>query len=317
MTFFAPKSIRDDRGLALIGAVGLMIIFVMLGTAYVGYMVIELDTTGYDVNQVRARQLAEGGIRAAIGEIAAALESGDAVADPLSFTLVAYRPEGGELAEYPQTVNVAVSDESARVNINHAPALVLRALGLSEDAVNAVMEYRGDGKNRLASVDALLTRDLIDTQAYDRLNRDLFTVYTVSDRRQPHSYINVNSAPPRVLSAIFAINMDEARALAAKRPFLDWRDVLQKVGREPTSFNVEVPQFAPRDMPRPLSLSSRCYRLRSEVVLDMPGQDGRSARAGVEAVVYFHEDGSHAIRYWRPRGFIEEVEPSTGGDAGA
>jgi type II secretory pathway component PulK len=210
-----------------------------------------------------------------------------------------------------------VADESARVNINYAPPLVLRAMGLSEATVDALVAYRRNGARQLASVDALLTRELIDAQGYDRIDTNLLTVYSVSDRRQPHSYINVNSASPRVLSAIFAINLDEARALAGKRPFRDWRDVLQKVGREPTSFNVEVPQFAPRDMPRALALSSRCFRLRSEVVLDMPGQDGRSARAGVEAVVYFHEDGSHAIRYWSPRGFIEEVKPSTPEDAAA
>jgi len=313
-----PRSLpkrRENRGMALIGAIGLMVVFLMLGTAYVAYMAIEHDTTDYDVHQTRARQLAVGGIHAAAGEIAAALEAGDAVEGPYRFQLAAYRQEAGGLGAYEQDVQVSVSDESARVNINYAPPLVLRALGIPEDDVDALVAYRAQEGNGLASVDALLTRDLMNPQDFDRLDTDLFTVYTVSDPRQPHSWLNVNTAPPRVLSAIFAINLDEARTLAAKRPFRDWRDVLQKVGREPTSFNVEVPQFAPRDMPRGLTLTSRSYRLRSEVVLDMPGLGGRSARAGIEAVVYFHENGDHAIRYWNPRGFIEEVEAPTEANA--
>jgi type II secretory pathway component PulK len=122
-------------------------------------------------------------------------------------------------------------------------------------------------------------------------------VYSGTDLRQPHSYINLNTVSEPVLAAIFNINTEEATALAAKRPFTSWDDAVQKVGREPATFSVASAQYATRDMPADLALNSRCFRLESLVTMEMPG--GRTASAGVEAVVSFLENGTYSIRYWR------------------
>jgi hypothetical protein len=96
--------------------------------------------------------------------------------------------------------------------------------------------------------------------------------------------------------------LEEAQSLAQKRPFANWADVLQKVGREPATFNLDVPRFAPREMPGAVAFGSRCFRLRSTVALNMPGGAHRPAYAGVEAVVAFGLDGRYTIRYWRELG---------------
>jgi DNA uptake protein ComE-like DNA-binding protein len=238
-------------------------------------------------------------VYAAIGEAREAIAHGRVPPGQYSIPLTEYRLEATGPGAYPQTVQVSLTDESARVNLNFAPVAVLRAMGLPEHAAQAVQDYRTKGGKRLANVDALRAEGLVDGQTFRALHRDLFTVYTASDPRQPHSYLNLNSAPEAVLAAVFGIGAEEAAALAAKRPFATWADVLQKVGREPSTFNVAAPQYALRDMPAELALSSRCYRLQSIVELDMPGGRGRLVHAGVEAVVAFLEDGTYTIRYWR------------------
>lgn len=286
-----------QSGMALVAAISLLVIFAMLGTAYIGYMTVEYDEAGIAMHDVRARELAQAGIYAAIGEAQAAIARGEAPKGEYAISLSAYRQEATGQGVYPQTAEVKVADESARVNLNYAPAALLRALGMPEKTAKAVEDYRASGK-RLASVDALHSEGLADKQAMQSITRELLTVYTGSDPRQPHSYLNLNSAPDAVLAAIFGINAEEAAALAAKRPFASWEDAVQKVGREPSTFSVAAPQYASRDKPADLALNSRCYRLTSLVAMDMPGGTGRPVHAGVEAVVAFLEDGTYAIRYW-------------------
>ncbi len=289
---------NTKRGMALVAAIGLLVIFAALGTAYIGYMALEFDEAGVRLHEVRARKLAEAGVYAAIGEAQAAIARGEAPKPEYPIALAAYRQEATGQGVYPQTVHVRVSDESARVNLNYAPAALLRALGLPENAAKAIEDYRASGKS-LASLDALRSEGLVNAATMQSLPRDLLTVYTGSDPRQPHSYLNLNSAPDPVLAAIFGISVEEAAALAAKRPFTSWEDAIQKVAREPSTFNVPAPQYASRDMPGTLALSSRCFRMTSLVEMDMPGGTGRPVHAGVEAVVALLEDGTYAIRYWR------------------
>ena len=286
---------NGKRGMALVAAIGLLVIFAMLGTAYIGYMSLEYDEAAVQLREVRARTLAEAGVYAAIGEVQAAIAQSAVPEREYSIPLAAYRQEATGQGSYPQTVHVTVVDESSRVNMNFAPVALLRALGLPENAAKGLDDYRAAGK-RLASVDSLRSEGIVDAKGMQALHRDLLTVYTGSDPRQPHSYLNLNSAPDAVLAAVFAISAEEAAALASKRPFSSWEDVLQKVGREPSTFNVKPPQYASRDMPADLALTSRCFRLQSVTKMEMPG--GRPAYAGVEAVVAFLDNGTYSIRHW-------------------
>lgn len=287
---------KSNSGMALVAAIGMLVVFAMLGTAYLGYMTLEYDQTGQEMRDVRARTLAEAGIYAGIGEAQAAIARGEAPKPEYAIALNAYRQEATGPGTYPQSVRVQVSDESARVNLNFAPGALLHNLGLPDNAVKAIADYRAAGK-RLASLDSLKSEGLVDTATLQSVKRDQFTVYSGTDLRQPHSYINLNSVPEPILAAIFNVNAEEATALASKRPFTSWEDAVQKVGREPSTFSVASAQYATRDMPADLALNSRCFRLVSLVDMNMPG--GRPASAGVEAVVSFLENGTYSIRYWR------------------
>src|SRR6185436_12483754 len=112
--------------MALVAAIAMLVIFAMLGTAYIGYMSIEFDQAKLQLHEVRARNLAEAGVYAAIGEARAAIARGEAPKPSISVSLNEYRPEAGGLGAYPQAVTVKIFDESARVNLNAAPAAVLR-----------------------------------------------------------------------------------------------------------------------------------------------------------------------------------------------
>lgn len=283
--------LRNRRGMALVAAIALLAVFALLGTAYVGYMWIEFEDVGIELHRTRARHLAAGGIFAAIGDLQSALDSGRPPAASFEYALATYRTEQGGPAAYPQRVTVDLSDESARIDLNSAPASLLAALGFESDAIDRLRVMRSENR-RLASVDALRVDEIVTAQQFDSLAANELTVYS-------GGVLNLNTAGPRVLAAAFGISQNEAEALSAKRPFANWADTLQKVGREPTTFNLDVPSFAPREQPANIAFESRCFRLRSAAVLDMPGGDHRPVHAAVEAVVSFKDDGSYVIRLWR------------------
>jgi hypothetical protein len=245
------------------------------------------------LHRIRARNLASGGVYATIGAIQKRLDAGGVPDAEYAISLATYRPEQGGPGAYPQTVTVRVADEAARINLNTAPGGLLEAAGLEADGVNKLMDLRAKDQ-ALVSVDALRTEEVLDATSFDALAKDRFTVYTGRS-----GAVNLNTAGIDVLSAVFAISSEEASALAEKRPFENWPDVLQKVGREPATFNVDVAPFAPRQRPASLSLSSRTFRIRSTVSMDMPGGNHRPEHAGVEAVVAFGADGGYTIRSWK------------------
>ena len=300
---------RRGSGFALVGAIAMLALFVMLGTAYVKYMMIELDDTRIDVDASRAQHLASGGIYAAIGEIEAAIDSGLVPKRSYTIKANAYRYEGGERAAYAQEIHVTLSDESARIDLNHAPPEVLVALGMDREAVERLGRalptssgLRSESRRWLTSVDDLLTRGIVNRRQFGAIQSDQLTTYTVEDHSKPAAFLNLNTAEAGALAAILGIDdLDEIRQLMAKRPFESWQDAVTKSGREPSTFNVKSPRYASRDMPREVTLSSRCFRLKSEVQVSFAGMARRGSTAAVEAVVLFKDDGSYSIRYWNER----------------
>jgi type II secretory pathway component PulK len=158
-------------------------------------------------------------------------------------------------------------------------------------------QARGADGRRLVSVDDLRTRDFMNGQNYGALNKRLFTVYT-SSSDATRAAINLNSANPTVLAAVFAIGAEEAESLAQKRPFESWDDVRAKVGRETSTFNVPDTARTNRRMPDAVSLGSRSYRLISEAHMITRDTSARGLQSAVEAVVNFAADGSFSIPYW-------------------
>lgn len=292
--------------MALVGALAMLFLFVLLGTAYVKYMGLELQDTRNDLERARVRALAQSGIHAAIGEIQAALSDGKAPEAAYDLSVNVYKYRNVERIAHPQDVHVTVADESARININHATPAVLGALGFGPGAVQRLkveLPKAGSGgkKRWLGSVHDLRTRDILNAQAYEALNTDILTTYTVAKHDNPTGFINVNTATPPVLAALLGIDKAEARALAAKRPFRSWQNLVAKSGREQATFNVSTAQYASRQKPAEIALQSNCFRLRSEATLQYEETARRPISETVEAVVLFKANGSYTIRYWNAK----------------
>ncbi len=297
----ARAQTRRDGGFALIGAIGMLALFALLGTAYVRYMMIELEDTRRHVDEIRVQHLASGGIYAAIGEIGSALDSGETPKKEYTIKAKVYRYEGGERVAYEQEIQVSVSDESARIDINHAPPELLAAIGMDAEAIDKLNKAiptptdLGSGSRRwLYSVDDLLTRNILNRRQFNAIKKGLLTTYTVEDHSNPARFLNLNAVGSDILAAIFGISdPGEVSQLMAKRPFASWQDAVTKSGRESSTLDVKLPLE--------LALASRSFRLHSEVGMSFKGIAHRPVTASVEAVVLFKKDGSYAIRFWNQR----------------
>mgnify|MGYP001189007274 CR=1 FL=1 len=284
---------REELGVALMAALMLLLVFAVLGTAYMKSMMLSLETTQYSVQDARATHLGRAGIYAGIGEIQGSMSAGER--PELRYTLHTLglpilRQGQPEPDEYMQDVTVDVSDELARVDLNFSPKGVLVELGIPGDVVDA---YRSDARNGngvLMSVSELWSRGYLDRQAFGTLDRDLFTVH--AGVSHGHSGINLNSASPAVLAAVFGIEEDAAENLV--RPFESWADAVSKVGSDSVSFNVA----SGSDMPESLVLESRVYRLSSSMTLITPYTTSQGISAAVDAVVQFGADGGYSLLYW-------------------
>jgi len=318
---------RNDEGVALILALGMMFVIVALGTAYVGYMEVEADSARNQLRDAHIRHVAEAGVYAAIGEMAGSLaEGGLAVAPevPLTFEFPIYamqRVQAGEGEGALQNValrasenaigrvTVTVTDEAGRVNINHAPTRVLQALlGVDGETARAVRRRLPRGEDREApqppTADRRWFSSVRDVQAllpddvYAGLDLNLLTVYSVDDNAAPTGFLNLNSPHPAVLGAILGIDSAEAEGVIAKGPFASVAEIAAAAGKEPAAWNVPPANggLAPE-----LSFASRVFRFACEAELvDTAGDSGGIVLATrrVEAVVRFQSDGSPDIRYW-------------------
>lgn len=315
--------LSEERGVALFAALAFLLIFSMLGTAYVRYMSTAFEESREVLQNIRADHLSRGGIYAAIGEIQSSLEKGVAPSSKYAVELPVRRMVQGEEIEFPQTVEIRVIDESGKVNLNSAPQNLLAELGIPQ-ATSFKFQGVPSKKNKrpLASVDELRTGDFMSGQNFNALDKSLFTVYTGTSK-QVMVPVNINSASTAILAAIFSIDAEEAVALAEKRPFTSWSDVLQKVGREPSTFALKSSSGS---MPATFTLNTRTFRLYSEARMKTTGSSRRGRFTSVEAVVHFADDGSFSIRYWNESGrdeapaeeeIIVAVEVTPGDDEAA
>ena len=67
---------KPTAGAALLAALGLLFIFLALGTGYVVFMITNAQETDYDTLQLRAKIAARGGVDAGVGELQKALVAG-------------------------------------------------------------------------------------------------------------------------------------------------------------------------------------------------------------------------------------------------
>lgn len=325
MNITRPK--RKQRGAALLFALGMLAIFAALGTAYVSYMVLEQERSGDYVSEVRARQLAERAFWATVGDLQTALSNGEApVLGPREEELLGvYRAVSNNVPEEWQRrdgrVVVSVEDESAKLNINHAPTRVLQAMlaidGQKARTIRSRLPRPGEApaKNQawFTSVDGLVARGFLTREALARLEPSpgaLLTAHSVADNRNAEAFINVNSAPKEVLAALFNAEAAERIVTArAQQPLTSFADVLQATQAEPASFNLDVP--ADGSAPPELAFQSRGFRIVCTAEARKAGDVQATCR--VEAVVVLSDTGDAEITYWKEtQAAASENEPAEG-----
>ncbi len=307
---------RGNQGAALLTALGLLVVLSMLGAAYVTYALLDRDRAEVVLGQTQARMAALGGFEAAVGTIQKAVADAQGqtpVPASLALTLPVYGtdrtvPQGVSVSErYASNVTVRIVDESAKVNLNHAPTRVLEALlgvdGNTARAIRASLpalpgEPANPAGRWLTSLDDLASRKLVSLDVLKKINRDFVTVYTVEDPANPVRFININSAAPDVLAAVLNIPLDAARAAAEKRPFTSLNDLVVATGVQPASFNVAPDPTTPDALPPALALKSTCFRIVVEAVVQDKTRPNAGPQDRLEAVVLFRDNGTYDVRYW-------------------
>jgi len=298
-----------------LAALALLFLFTLLGTAYVTHMTTEVERTNFEIRGVRARNIARGGIHTAIGAIRQAIEENGLpglLASPYEIELPVYKsqpdaPLGFAARENQRaTAQVAVYDESGKVNLNHAPPRVLQAVlgvdGQTARRIRSSLPSSGaPGGQWLGSLEDLVHRGFLSREAFDALDRDLVTVYTVADHAHPGASLNVNAAPPAVLAAILGLAPEAAQALAAQRPGLSTAtDLAAAAGKGPAAFNFKPqPGSAPDALADELCFQSRCFRVVSTATVSNVGPNDtyRPTQARVEAIVVLTRSGAQ-VTYW-------------------
>ncbi len=311
ITSYCPRRTRDDSGMALVLALGMLVLFAMLGVAYAGYMSIEFDRARYEVQTLRARNLASAAIYGAVGHIQAAIEKGETPGAVYTLQMPMYdQQRNAEIRE----VSVEVSDECARINLSFAPREVLEAIGFDRSEVRELKRNlprdpvaMDASASWLLDVDELLNRSYVSQETFAKLDRNLLTVFS-ADPLKPEGYLNLNSAPPAVLAAALNLTPEEAEAVAAKRPFESWEDLLAKTGKAADTFNVRPEVGETGGMPASLAFTSRCYRLVSSASVEVSGGRSRLLQHRVEAVIQLDENGEYHARYWREESGTRDEE---------
>ena len=343
-----PRKIASHprRGSALVFAIGLLAVFFALGIAYVNSGTIVLSGADYDVRALRAREIAAAGIHAAIGDLRKGVLNGrvnDALGNA-TYTLPAYGAinEGdgatlSQLSNRKSEAQVTLSDESGKVNLNHAPASVLQAvLGVDGAAARAIRGSLPGPANAegqwLALPEDLVTRKLLSAEKFGQINRELVTTFTVGDHTHPEQHLNVNKAAAEVWAALFNVPLDTAQKAYVKRPFTSLEGLLEALGKLPPPADPTAAPAPPVEPPVPAALTSmlgfesRTFRLVSEGLYanTTAGRDHLRARARVEAVVSFDEQGNYTLVYWSeakpdtaaaPQAPVPSPEPATASPA--
>ncbi len=316
---------ESARGAALIIALSLLAIFSMLGVAWINYMQIEWKEAADNEALVRAHVAAEGGVQAAIGAAEAALAGNKLdglLSAPLSFEFPVYVNAAGNEAKlqasenYTTHTKVTLTDESAKINVNHAPPNVLRGVlhvdGERARQIRANLPRLdgspGDaGRRWLTSVDELMTRGLLSPKEFNAVDRSLLTVYTVSNPAKPSAYLDINRAPKGVIEAVLDVTPEVADKVIAARPFATVEALSAAAGKTPDMFNMRSDPSAPSALSKELSLSPRSLRIVSETEVMKPLRDAlpgekvsaqRVATARAEAVIVFEEGGGARVTYW-------------------
>ena len=319
-------TLQRQRGSALVLAIGLLGLFSMLAVGYLSSARTTLEAADYGVREARARELATAGVYAAIGDLRKVVLNGR-MNDALGTTRYTFPTYGAinegdgnptlqVLENRKAEAEVALSDESGKVNLNHSPASVLQAVlgvdGATARAITSSLPSAGapEGQWFLEPRD-LVTRKFLTEEQFSKIDSALITTYTVTDHARPEKFLNINQASPKVLSAVFGAPQDLAQIAYDKRPYTTLDGVLAALGKAPlappadpaaTPGIVAPPAepSVPAAVAAAVAFESYCFRVTSNATYASTGAPlplGET-HARVEAVVAFTEDGSYTIVHW-------------------
>lgn len=332
MRSMQPQKTRGrQRGAALIFALTLLALFAVLGTSYVVGMSLRNDATNLVLRSTRAEHLAEAGLHAAIGELGKAISEGRVpevlAAGQMEFQFPAYEgvmtEKGYLLDQAPRTSFAAVQvlDESGKLNLNHAPASMLRLL-LNVDGATArnitaslpgrrLFDTQPDAERHwFSGIDELVSRGFLSQQQLDMVDQSLFTTSSVADNSKPERFLNVNAVSAPVLAALMDVPVELAQEAMQKRPFQSMADLENAAHKKGFTFNIKPDPGHRDELPPELALESRCFRLVSLGTYGLEGQSvARRASARAEAVVVFDSEGKYTITSWSAGAGVDERAP--------
>jgi type II secretory pathway component PulK len=307
--------LKERQGVALLTALGVLAIVYLLGAAYVSYMTIETEDVQLTTREVMVRATAERGVLASLSEVGETLAAGGTPEDIHyeNWPLFEVLPDGDtpQLQDHLRAqVTVSVVDENGKINLNSAPVRLLESvLGTDAATARAIRQAlprpgtQPAGSVRwLIHADELLTRGFVDADRFAAIPNDTVTVFPIPGTAPGAERLNINSANPHALAAAFDIDMEAARNLAAQRPFASMDEAVAAVGKDPATFAVPPPNARGAAETTVLSLSSRCYRLRSIARIEkLTGVDSwrPMGETTLEAVAVFDEEGRGTILSWR------------------
>jgi len=313
------RSRHSERGVALLTALALLFLFSMLGAAFVRSISIDLERTQAELAEVRAISFAQGGFEAAVGVVASSLAAGETppvLGVPVEIPYPVFESDKGSATGIrPDDSAVGratftVTDESGKINLNHASPRVLQSvLGVPGRVAREIRaslplpDAGGSPANRawFTSINELKTRGLAPEALFNKINPGLVTVYSVADHGSAGEYLNVNAAPPQVLAAVLDIPPDAAEELASQKPFENLQQLCEAAGKDPALFNGVTGSEPGAGFGNEIGFQSRCFRIVSEGVVARVGGDGgeyRPVRRRIEAVVVFDRLAGPQITYW-------------------
>jgi type II secretory pathway component PulK len=304
-------------GFALITALAMLVLFTMLGAAFLGYMVNDYTRQTLTSARLQAEVAAESGVHAAVGRLRQAVAAGNAAevveAGPMTVTLPLYEHEEDRLepGDAEASVTVTIADESARLNINHVPTSVLSAaLGVSGAKAREIRttlprfgSERDGSRHWFASVGELVTRGLLTEEEFTALDTSRLTVFSAMNPAAPSRFLNVNAAPVDILAAVLGVPRAQAESVAAARPFDSLDALSAAAGKPAAAFNLG----GDAGLPPALAFGPTSFRIRAEATV--PRSGGRPVgRAEVEAVVCIVPGSPPKTTYWSQSASAEPSE---------
>jgi DNA uptake protein ComE-like DNA-binding protein len=303
------SGMKSNRGAALLAALAALGVFLTLAMAFLSNMLVRAQGVAHSVAVEQAKQAASGGITSAIESIRLARAAGKEPAAEFAFELPLYmqskQEEGTITGIGPSSLDVKIavriSDECARLNINHASTRMLQALlGIDGGVARKLQSSlpRGGQPNSawFTHIDELYTRGYVSAETLDAALRNELTVYTVADQSMPAGYLNVNTMSVKLLAALTGATEEEAKQLASKRPFNSIDDLVAAAGKPADTFALRRgPDIATPGAE--LVFRSNCYRVASTATLTKVST-GKALPAKVEAVVMFDAQNRPSILHW-------------------